>query len=175
MNSQTFMYGIGCGSGSTSITLKFGEQTKSPKDIRYCQVLEKKLKTIPLAIQIKYEKRWMGQDNIKQSYTGFYYKDNDKHGFICIIKNNQCVWYECFDVSNDRTPQTMQMSDIYASTGCVWTTDKVNSKSILLVCSSNNSCGMHIEPNQHLDNIPNLSMRYTLQKTKPPRKKKIKK
>lgn len=52
MNSQTFMYGLGCGSGTTTITLKFGEQTTSPEQIRYCQVLEKKLKTAPLSVQI---------------------------------------------------------------------------------------------------------------------------
>lgn len=176
MNSQTFMYGLGCGSGTTTITLKFGEQTTSPEQIRYCQVLEKKLKTAPLSVQIEYEENWMCQDNVQKNYTGFYYKDNGNHGFICVVKDNQkCVWYECFIVSGHRTPQTMEMSEICASTGCVWTTDKISSKSIILVCSSNTSCGMYIGPNQHLEDMPNLCLRYTQQKIKPPRKKKSKK
>ncbi len=186
MNQSTFMYGIACGCGSTKVTLEFGEETESPKDIPSCQQLENIFGKKPLSVQIDYNYNWMCKDRLKKIYSGFYYEDTENHGFICVIDTLENikghVWYECFIAEAHRTPQTMEISDIYSSTTSVWTTDKADKKSIVMIWSSGKSSGMYVPYNEDTYNDSesklkpkSLCLRYTQQEPATPAHKKIKK
>ena len=185
MNSSTFWHGVGCGSGSTKVTLVFGEEMETPEDMSSCKQLEKIFGKKPLPVQIDYHSRWMSSDEINKKYNGVYYEDTENHGFMCVIdilKTEKDVadqkdikgyiWYECFISTNHRTPQTMQMSDIYASTCPVWTTDKKDKKSIVIVPCFKRSCDMYT-PYCNYDDMEStfklrpelLCSRYTQQET----------